>query len=368
MAVENKTTKKGSGILGGLLLLVIGVGILWSNEGRTVKTQSAISEAKKTFINVKSDKVNSKNEGKLVATKGKITLDEDNMLKDDIFGISKNAVKLKRKVEMYQWNEECETDENDNEKCTYKKVWDEDLIDSSEFSESGHNNPSEMLYETEEYISEDVHLGAFILPEELIKSLKYDKKVGVDQIKEQYNNSKENVKVSDRYLSTVKEDTPEIGDIRISYEYTTPKAVSVMAVQTDNTFEAFTSKKGKDIYTIVEGNKTGIQILENMASSNKAMKWFLRFLGVFLVISGFTSMFSLLSNLTSKVPVLGSIVGGATSLVSTILGIATSLIVISIAWFRFRPVLSIILIVIVVALILFLKFFKPETKEVKDTK
>ena len=58
-------TKKGSGILGGLILLVAGVGILWSNEGRTVKTQSAISEASKNYIQVKSDSVDSKNEGKL---------------------------------------------------------------------------------------------------------------------------------------------------------------------------------------------------------------------------------------------------------------------------------------------------------------
>ena len=67
-----KNTNKGSGILGGLLLLVVGIGVLWSNEGRTVKTQAAIGEATKSYIQVKSDKVDSKNEGKLIATKGKI--------------------------------------------------------------------------------------------------------------------------------------------------------------------------------------------------------------------------------------------------------------------------------------------------------
>lgn len=119
----NNNTKKGSGILGGLIFLVVGIVILWSNEGRTVKTQSAILEAEKNYIQVKSDKINSKNDGKLVATKGKIIADSLDELKDDIFGINVKAVKLRRVVEMYQWEEECEEDDNNNTKCTYEKVW-----------------------------------------------------------------------------------------------------------------------------------------------------------------------------------------------------------------------------------------------------
>ena len=359
-------TKKSGGILGGLIFLVIGIGVLWSNEGRTVKTQSAIGEASKTYIQVKSDKVDSKNEGKLVATKGKLNIDGSNELKDDTFGINVKAVKMKRNVEMYQWKEECTT-KDDKTKCTYEKIWDDDIIDSSEFTESGHTNPSDMAYESEEYIADNVKLGAYILPDELVRSLKYDKTKGNDALKTEYNNSKEEIKVDGKYLTNVKEDGPQIGDIRISYQYTVVKNASVMGVQTDDTFEAFTSKKGKDIYTIVEGNKTGAQILENMTSANKTIKWGLRILGIALVIGAFSSMFGFITNLANKVPVLGNIVSGATSIVSTILGLGLSLIVIAIAWFRFRPILSIVLIAVVVALIVFLKLYQPkkETKEIK---
>lgn len=367
--MKNKNAKSGGGILGGLLFLVIGIGILWSNEGRTVKTQSAILEAKKTFIQVKSDKVDSKNDGKLVATKGKINIDAAEELKDDTFGIAVKAVKMKRNVEMYQWKESCKTDDNDKTTCTYEKVWESKLLDSSEYKEAGHTNPTDMLYESEVYIANDVKLGAFTLPDELVKSLGYDKKKTNDELTNEYNNSKENIKVDGKYLTNVNADGPVVGDLRISYEYTTVKNASVIGVQTDDTFEAFTSKKGKDIYTIVEGNKTGAQILENMISANKTIKWGLRILGVALVIGAFSSMFSFITNLASKVPVLGAIIGGATSLVSTILGIGVSLLVIAIAWFRFRPVLSIVLIAIVIALIVFLKVYVPKTKkEVKETK
>ena len=360
-------SKRGSGILGGLIFLVVGIGVLWSNEGRTVKTQAAIGEASKSYIQVKSDSVDSKNEGKLVATKGKLNIDSSSELKDDIFGIRVNAVKMRRNVEMYQWKEEC-SEEDEKTKCEYEKVWEDKVIDSSEFTESGHTNPSDMLYESEVYTADNVKLGAFTLPSELIGSLKYDKTKGNDALVQEYNNSKENIKVDGKYLTTVKESGPEIGDIRISYQYTAVKDASVMGVQTDDTFEAYTSKKGKDIYTIVEGNKTGAQILENMTSANKTIKWGLRILGIVLVIGGFSSMFGFITNLANKVPVLGNIVSGATSVVSTILGLGLSLIVIAIAWFRFRPVLSIVLIVVVVALIVFLKMYQPKKETKKETK
>ena len=357
------TTKKSGGILGGIIFLVVGVAILWSNEGRTVKTQAAIGEATRSFIQVKSDKVDSKNEGKLIATKGKLNIDASNELIDGAFGVNVKAVKLKRNVEMYQWDEKCTTNDDDKTTCSYEKVWDDDLIDSSEYKESGHDNPTSKLYESEEYLADNVKLGAFTLPTELINSLKYDKTKTNDELTLEYNTSKEGIKVDGKYLTNVKDEGPQIGDIRISYQYTTVKDASVLAVQTDDTFEAFTSKKGKDIYTIVEGNKTGVQILENMTHANKTIKWGLRILGIVFVIGGFSSMFGFITTLADKVPVLGKIVSGATSIVSTLLGLGLSLIVIAIAWFRFRPILSIILLAASVVLIILLRIYQPKSKK-----
>ena len=363
--MAKETKKQGGGLLGGLFLLVIGIGILWSNEGRTVKTQGAINEATKAYIQVKSDKVDSKNDGKLVATKGKVTVSEDTNLKDSKFGIAVNAIKMKRTVEMYQWKESCETDDNDKKTCTYEKVWDASLLDSSEYTESGHSNPTSKPYDDESYVADTVKLGAFTLPEELVKQLSYDKKKNNDELTAEYNNSIEGLIVSEKYLTNVKEDTPQIGDVRISFDYTTSKSASVLAVQTDDTFEAFTSKKGKDIYTIVEGNKTGAQILESKKEANKTIKWFLRVVGTLLVIGGFKAMFDLVTSILSKVPVLGNIANGAASIVSTILGLGLSLIIIAIAWFRFRPILSIVLVAVVIALVVFLKMYLPKKENEK---
>ena len=101
-----KNKNKSGGIIGGIILVIIGICLLWYNEGRTVKTQKAISEAKKTYIEVKSDKVDSKNEGKLIATNGKIDLTNANELVDNTFGIKTKSAKMVRSVEMYQWTEQ----------------------------------------------------------------------------------------------------------------------------------------------------------------------------------------------------------------------------------------------------------------------
>ena len=66
MSKTKNTTAKGGGILSGLLLLVVGIGVLWYNEGRTVKTQSTINEAKKVYKDVSSEEINDKYDGNLV--------------------------------------------------------------------------------------------------------------------------------------------------------------------------------------------------------------------------------------------------------------------------------------------------------------
>ena len=363
--MSKKETKQGGGVLGGFALLLLGIGLLWYNEGRTVANQSTINEARKNYQDVKCEEIDSNNEGRLVATKGKIDLSEAAVLVDSTFDISAKAAKLVRTVEVYQWEESCTTDENDNKTCTYEKKWHDGLIDSSGFSQSGHDNPTSLMYDSESFVADNVKLGAFYLPEELIKSVSADKKIGNNILTEQYKNNVEGVVVVGNYLTNVSDNVPKIGDIRISYAYLDEENVSVMAVQRGASFEAFTSKKGIDVYKILKGNYTGAQILEKMTKSNNNLKWILRAVGVLLLVGAFSSIFSIITNLTDKIPLLGKVVSGATGLISGILGFALSLIVIAIAWFRFRPILSIVLLAIVVALVVFLKYYLPKIKKDK---
>ena len=366
MAKISSKSKTG-GIFGGLILLVIGVLLLWTNEGRTVKMQSVINEALHSYTDVASTSIDPNYEGKLIATTGKIDLSGSNQVEDKKFGIKVTAAKLERVVEMYQWNESCTTDENDNRSCTYEKEWSSMLIDSTQFEKSGYTNPNAFKYEGEEFLASNVKVGAFDLPERLLSKLSYDKEVKNERLTELYkSNTVDGFKVVDNYITnTTNPDDVKIGDLRVSYRYASDGEVSLLGVQSGSTLNAFTGKKGKSIYTIKRGTYTGKEILNDMTKANNLTKWLLRLLGVILVIGGIGSVFAPLQKLADKIPVLGSIVNFSTSLISTVVGLAISLVVIAVAWFRFRPILSIVLIAIVVGLIVFLKVYKGKIPVVR---
>lgn len=353
----NTNAKKTGGFLGGIVIFLVGIFVLWSNEGRTVKEQNAINEAMKGYTDVSSAKINSKYEGKIIATTGKIDLSNSPEVKDSKFGISTKSVKLKRIVEMYQWDESCKTDDNDKEECTYEKTWSDKVLDSSEYKKAGHENPSSMKIEGDEYVTSNVKVGAFELPERLVNSLTYNKDYNNEKLTEQYKVPVEGYVINEKYITNSEDvNDPKVGDLRISYKYATDGEVSIIGVQSDNTIKAYTAKKGKNIFEIRRGSYTGREILESKSNANKTLKWALRILGTILVISGIGSLFAPLQKLTDKIPVIGSIVNFSTGLFSGVLGFAISLVVIAIAWFRFRPVLSIVLIVVVIGLIGFLKY------------
>ena len=350
---------KGNGIFGGLIILLVGIGLLWWNEGNNVSNIQSVNEGKKNYTDVSTKKVDPKYDGKLVATNGKLTVTGE--ITDDEFGIKTTSAVLKRTVEMYQWEESCE----DNN-CTYKKVWSDDVIDSEDFEKEGHENPNTMPYDSETFTSETAYLGAYNLPEELLKKLPAEHKIK-DLNSETATNL--SMTINGRYYTTVNnEEGAKIGDVRISFYDNNSKSISVLAMQTDDSFKTYTAKKGKSLFKIYEGTYNGNDMLTMIAKQNKFMCWLLRIVGTILVIGGIAGLFGPITNLANKVPILGNIVGFATSTVSSVLGLAISLLVIAIAWFRFRPLISIVLIVIIIALVVGLKFMpkKDKTKQEKN--
>ena len=367
----NKKSSGGifGGIIAGIIFIIVGIGVLWWNEGRTVKTQAGINEAEKNYIQVESDTVKIENEGKLISTNGDIDLSESEVIVDDSFGISAKTAKMYRKVEMYQWEESCTTDSDDKETCTYKKVWDEGINDSSDFKESGHDNPSSAPYDTKEYYASNVRVGAFLLPDSLIEKLSTDGEKKNEELVNEYTDKKEGYEIDGNYITNVvKKEEPKIGDVRISFHYNDSKSVSILAVQTADTFSEYVTKVGTKVFRIKEGIHTGDVIIQDMTNENKMMKWLLRALGWVLLMAGIGALFSPITKLANFVPILGNVVSFATGLIAFVVGTAISLLVIAIAWFRYRPILSIILILIGVALFVLLMTLKKKkgTKEVSE--
>ena len=325
------------GVIGGFICIIIGVVLLWWNEGNNVRNLKTTAEMEKTYIDVKSDTVDSKNEGKLVATSGSLINEKE--LTDETFGITVKTPVLKRNVEMYQWDEDSRTDEDGNTIYSYNKEWSDDVIDSSRFNQAGHENPSYKPYEDEIYTSDDVKVGAFSLSTKQIYSLSTN---GSYTDFNQEKIASLNMYVSGNYVTNSGDlNNPNIGDVRISFNYNNSSEVSILAVQKGNSFDDFTSSAGKTINRVMDGSHTGAEMIETIKAENKLLKWILRLVGVILCIAGFGAILKPLSAITSFIPILGNVVGLAVGLVSIGLGLALSLIVIAIAWIRFRPLVGI---------------------------
>ena len=140
--------------------------------------------------------------------------------------------------------------------------------------------------------------------------------------------------------------SPEVGDVRITFEKVVPAKVTVMAVVDGDTFKPFKAKNGKRFQTLVMGKKTGDEIIEDAQDANSMWTWALRILGVLMVIGGLKGIFGFVETILKVVPFIAGIFGWGIGLVCSIIGIAWSLIIIAIAWLFYRPLLGISLLVL----------------------
>lgn len=255
-----------------IILILFGAWIIWNGVNVYFKSKEAALEN----YNVKnvSNKVDMKNNGKLIALKGDIIINRN--LTDDVFGISVGELKLKRVVEMYQWEEECD------EKCTYKKVWSDELIDSDEFDKN-HDNPKTMPYESKEFINSG-RIGEYEIPSDLISKIPYDKIMSLEEIQSSYNYYG-NLNFDGSYLINYSEN-PKIGDYRIYYRYTVNDSVSILAAQNGNTLKKYVSSNEREIYEIRKGSYSGRQMLKKYVKSSGRGIIFSSLIGLVFIIIG----------------------------------------------------------------------------------
>lgn len=352
-----------AGVLTGIGLLIAGIILLFWNEGNNVNNIKTVDELSSNYIDIANSPVDTANEGKLVALNGKMNI-ADAALTDSDFGIEVKTAKLNRIVEMYQWEER---EENDNNKTnyTYEGVWRDSRIDSSNYHDLSHNNP-EMPYECREICASNISVGDFKLSADQIHSMEAFDALSLDSAKtykEGYNvkSGSENQYIT----NAVDLENPKIGDIRIRYEYSNYDEVSIMAVQKGNSFEDYVSKVGKKTNKVVPGARDGSGVISYIIDENNTMKWVLRLVGALAVILGISLLFGPISTLASFVPILGGIVGFGVFLISLLSGLSLSLIVIAIAWLFYRPLLGIILLAAAALLVILVVLFIKKRKKKK---
>jgi hypothetical protein len=348
------------GFIFGLGLFAFAFPVLWMNEGRAVKTEKSLKEGQGAVVSVPSDKIDAANEHKLVHLTGRATTDET--LKDADFLVARNAIKLRRTVEMYQWEEKKEEKERKKlgggtEKVTtysYAKAWSDDTIDSANFKESGHDNPSAMPYPSGEQSATKVTLGAFTLSSSLVGKMNQFETVPVDDknLSALPKKMRSQLKIADgAFYAGANPADPQIGDARVKFAAVVPEDVSVVAQQEGNSFQPYKAQAGMDIEMLKRGIIGAQQMFEAALKENTIMTWILRIVGFVMMFIGLALLFRPLSVLGDVVPMFGSVLAFGTGLAALSIAAVLSVGTIGVAWIVFRPVLGIVLLAAAIGLL-----------------
>ncbi|XP_060517410.1 transmembrane protein 43 homolog [Cylas formicarius] len=334
----------------GICIFGAGVYLLTWNEGRAVHHHHSLEEVFQNAISLNQyDKLRPEFDGRVVHIAGDLVVDEP--LTDPEYGISIQAVKLKRRVQMYQWVEE-RSPRNDGDDIVQQKSendyyyvteWRDKLVDSSTFYiRHGHRNPREMPLKTVTYIAPYVQVGALKLGAEI-----KDKFIDFTEVSSDERPERRDIKLHmGIYYHCQDVWNPEVGDIRVQFYYAgmAGEPVTVIAQQQHDILIPYHSSRGRDIALLRYGNLDVSQMSNFEHSDARWETWTFRFYGCFFVYCSTLCLSWLLKALYVSVSNLHNFTGEAVDCNNFMVAGSASLLIIASAWISHRPVIGVSLV------------------------
>jgi hypothetical protein len=342
-----------SGIILGIILIIIASVLIFWNESKYIKNLNSLKKGQSMVIKVNPEQpVNTANEGKLVFLQG--TVKSDELIVDPMFEVSKESMVLSRKVQMYQWKErKTQTKNHETNKIytkyEYVKTWSGSNINSSFFKYSkNHKNPN-FPFKSEDFYAEDVKIGQYRLGNSLIHKIIADKQLTLNDIKipTKYK-IKSHIKDNEIYIGNNPEN-PEIGDIRINYLYNDSDIVTIVAEQNKGKLVPY-SFENSNLEILRYGKHSLEDIFEAEKKSSKSSVWIVRIVGWVLMTIAFALLVNPLISIISFIPG-GDAISSGIAFATFIFGTIFTLFIISLAWITHKPVVSLFLFGIIVVLI-----------------
>ena len=353
------------GVLAGLFVFLLGFPLLFWNEGNAVKTRKALEEGEKSCISLDTNAaVDEDMNGRFVHLTGRA--DTSETLADAEFAIAPVAIRLERKVEMFQWQETSRSTTKKNlggsETTTttydYRKVWSQDTIDSGSFHEAGHDNPGAKPFEDARQEASLVTFGAFTLAPWQISEIGQAQtyQFGADYACPIPGARVQGSKIYiPRNMNAPAGAQPQIGDVRVEFFVVKPHDISIAAVQKGPRFAKYIAKNGKKIALLADGIKEADEMFADAQSANDLLCWILRFVGFFMMFGGLKAALKPLSVLADVLPFLGDLVELGAGLAAFAVAAPCALVTIAIAWLFYRPVAAVALILAACAIVWLVK-------------
>ncbi|KAK7486518.1 hypothetical protein BaRGS_00022184 [Batillaria attramentaria] len=317
-------------IVVGIVLLVVSCCLLFWNEGRAVQTAQSLDEGLRVLTPLTTtDVAFEMNNGHLVYMTG--SLHTEKPVFDPVYKVSVKAIKLRRTVEMYQWVEHQDKREvNEGDVTREETTYSYSLIDQiSDFKELPHS--SGMSY--------------------VDSSLQFFKGY---------------------YYSSNNPQYPQLGDIRVKFEYAgllpgsdlgPPTEVSIVAKQQGSWLETYHTEAGDDLEMLYIGQLSPREVFAKAHATNTLLTWGIRFGGWLLMFVAFGCMTSIVTTLVDWLPVVRELVAMGMGALNAALSISLSLTVIALGWIRYRPWLGILILVMAATPFFFtrLRMFQSST-------
>lgn len=335
-----------------------GIILIFWNEAQAVANSKTLEDAVESVTPLYDTAFLDKTlEGKLLHLTGTIMVQEP--LTEVDYGVSVMAVKLKRRVQMYQWVEEDMDIVDDNLQVIttdyhYFTEWKDSLIDSNLFhSTMSHWNPKEIPIKNQVQVSEKVTVGAYELSPELKEQFKDYVEVTSDERPE-----RKDIKLhSGLYYHSVDVWNPEIGDVRIQFSYAGPQGQTVtIAARLDanGILIPHVSKTGQTFLFVKPGSYSIDGMFALLNGRNRLRNWCFRGLSWAIIHMSCFFLSSVIRALFIRSRTLRQLIPNGSLKIITSMSI--SLLMTSLAWMWYRPLLGFVLIAVSFLLLLWTRY------------
>ncbi|KAI9588626.1 transmembrane protein 43 homolog [Glossina fuscipes] len=334
----------------GIILLLVGACVLFWNEGRAVHTIMSLDEALDIAVTLEAntDDIEPTYNGRIVHIIGPLIIGEP--LTEPDYNIQVLAVKLKRRVQMYQWVEET-VEHNFGESVAsvhtedrsyyYIREWRDHLIDSRNFYiQTGHQNPRQFPIESKVQIADAVYVGRYELGNEIKDKFKSFVELTSDTRPED-----PFIKLHlGLYYHTNDIFNPEIGDIRILFTFAglEGEMYTIVGKLDKNKIVPYETSRGIEVLLVYPGEHSLTQVFKMEHHAQRLTAWAFRFVGWILVFFGVTCTSKLFHKLLTQIQFLSALAPDPQYPVGTnvILSLSLTLIIASIAWILHRPMVA----------------------------
>jgi hypothetical protein len=200
-----------------------------------------------------------------------------------------------------------------------------------------------MQYRGASYPSRDATLGAFRPGTNVIDRLPASENVSLDPslAAKLAGRVKGPVHVADwRIYVGESPSQPRIGDLRISFQLAPAGPTSIIGRQAGTGFGEYQTQAGDPLLMVRPGTLSAADMFAAAQRENRILTWILRFAGVLAMFIGFMMVLAPLVVVADVVPFIGNILSAGSAIVSLVLTAIVAPVVIAVAWFWYRPLVS----------------------------